>query len=528
MESFSVLVNLFFALSFGLLIGTFGWELKVKINHRAKKILLSKTKTLQNNILLVNLVQLLVSCVLISTLKMSKTIIFPGQDYSFLCFACLIMKILQLRKETFFQDSVGILSLLMLTSLLIVQTSGSIFQSSSIFFNWLLFFLPFPVISTAFVIVTRVFIEIFPVLSSFSVISSLSAVFILISLKKFRITFVILLVLLALKMIIQLKLSQHSLENKKQEYERKNNPGEIIVSSYKKKNISIYESMLYHKDLDIKGFEKKRKLFSKYENICPSIIKEIKPTILLNVNLKKEASEQIKLLNVCLQMEISHVFYYCDKDEGTNLQVVLDHQKRNVLENLIDVVKHVNETKELEEVSISTDVTPGDQKLKQVTSIPDDLSNGDKFEETLNPQKLIKEESNYPKETKSQNNDYLIFSSQFDSNGHCSVEALDVSESSFLLKNFFQLNNLFKNIFPIFPSYLPFQLQKISLLGFSHICLSLPGSEVSLINLGLTEEKGINNSNENKCNCEPKNEESIMHHFSNAFKNFKNFFLSLI
>jgi len=137
MESFSVLVNLFFALSFGLLIGTFGWELKVKINHRAKKILLSKTKTLQNNILLVNLVQLLVSCVLISTLKMSKTIIFPGQDYSFLCFACLIMKILQLRKETFFQDSVGILSLLMLTSLLIVQTSGSIFQSSSIFFNWL-------------------------------------------------------------------------------------------------------------------------------------------------------------------------------------------------------------------------------------------------------------------------------------------------------------------------------------------------------------------------------------------------------
>merc|ERR1719483_2038302 len=225
---------------------------------------------------------------------------------------------------------------------------------------------------------------------------------------------------------------------------------------------------------------------------------------------------------------ISHVFYYCDKDEGVNLQVVLDHQKRNVLENLIDVVKHVNETKELEEVSISTDVTPGDQKLKQVTSIPDDLSNGDKFEETLNPQKLIKEESNYPKGTKSQNNDYLIFSSQFDSNGHCSVEALDVSESSFLLKNFFQLNNLFKNIFPIFPSYLPFQLQKISLLGFSHICLSLPGSEVSLINLGLTEEKGINNSNENKCNCEPKNEESIMHHFSNAFKNFKNFFLSLI
>merc|ERR1719320_990790 len=78
---------------------------------------------------------------------------------------------------------------------------------------------------------------------------------------------------------------------------------------------------------------------------------------------------------------------------------------------------------------------------------------------------------------------YYVLSSEVTSSGHCSVEVTDMSNWSFLLIKFAQLNQLFRQILPSVPSYKPFQLKKISLLGFSHLCLSLPGSEVSLINL---------------------------------------------
>ena len=133
MESFSVVVNLCLGLFFWVLIGTFCWEIRVKINHMAKRILLSKPQTFKNNLLIVNLVQTLVSFALISTLKMTKISIFPGHDYVIICFCFLIMKILQLRIESLFQDTVGLLPLLLLISSLSSNSAGSILQSSSSF-----------------------------------------------------------------------------------------------------------------------------------------------------------------------------------------------------------------------------------------------------------------------------------------------------------------------------------------------------------------------------------------------------------
>eukprot|EP00090_Calanus_glacialis_P046805 TRINITY_DN9370_c0_g1_i1.p1 TRINITY_DN9370_c0_g1~~TRINITY_DN9370_c0_g1_i1.p1 ORF type:complete len:584 (-),score=106.39 TRINITY_DN9370_c0_g1_i1:42-1793(-) len=583
MDSFPVLVNLFFALLFWVLIGTFGWEIRVKINHRAKRILLSKPQTFKNNILVVNLVQMLVSFALISTVKMSKVSIFPGHDYLIFCFCCFSMKILQLRKESLFLDTIGLLPLLLLISSLITSV-GSILQSSSIFFNWILFFLPFPVIATAFVSISVSILEISSIFSLFSVISTASALFVMISVKKFRSIVVLLALLLALKYMLKSDL--------KQDWKSKN----LEETNSHKIKSPIFE---YEKEPDFTGENWKSNPI-KYSNISlKTSQKEV-----LEGQLKNSAyipvSKTPHLVDVCLKFKPGNALYLSDKDPqdksfggeevidmyyaGEN-ELVNDNLEYEVVpnaaliysdnktgdENLvepsdngIDEVFYDNfiHGSDVENQCKNNNFVGKNQSSSPTTgkSTPSDnsneileekvlLENHDhdinfnlvKVTDEIRPEDETPEESksskvpknnmnvnNCQEESNQQDNNYFIFKSELDSSDQCSVEALDMSESNFLLKNFVQFNHFFNKIFPSFPSYLPFQLKKISLLGFSHLCLSLPGSEVSLINLGVTEEKGGNLSNGGKCNCEEKSQGNMAHQFSVFIVNLKKFFTSLL
>eukprot|EP00090_Calanus_glacialis_P046806 TRINITY_DN9370_c0_g1_i4.p1 TRINITY_DN9370_c0_g1~~TRINITY_DN9370_c0_g1_i4.p1 ORF type:complete len:781 (-),score=158.05 TRINITY_DN9370_c0_g1_i4:42-2384(-) len=780
MDSFPVLVNLFFALLFWVLIGTFGWEIRVKINHRAKRILLSKPQTFKNNILVVNLVQMLVSFALISTVKMSKVSIFPGHDYLIFCFCCFSMKILQLRKESLFLDTIGLLPLLLLISSLITSV-GSILQSSSIFFNWILFFLPFPVIATAFVSISVSILEISSIFSLFSVISTASALFVMISVKKFRSIVVLLALLLALKYMLKSDLKQdwksknleetnsHKIKSPIFEYEKepdftgenwKSNPIKYSNISLKTSQKEVLEGQLKNsayipvsktphlvdvclkfkpgnalylsdKDPQDKSFGGEEVIDMYYagenelvndnleyevvpnaaliysdnktgdenlvepsdngidevfydnfihgsdvENQCknnnfvgknqssspttgkstPSdnsneileekiilenhdhdnnlnfvkVINEIRPEESksskvpnnnINVNYCQEETKQqnnnyfifkseldsfdqcsIEALGLSetnftklsedpqdislVGVEVSDMYVFGENEVvndnlefevGSNAAVIQSDNKTGdehlvepfntgMDELFYDNFTHVgdkenqcknnnfvgNNLKKLNDVDQSSPSTGKSTPSDDINEILVEkilLENHDhdinfnlvKVTDEIRPEDETPEESksskvpknnmnvnNCQEESNQQDNNYFIFKSELDSSDQCSVEALDMSESNFLLKNFVQFNHFFNKIFPSFPSYLPFQLKKISLLGFSHLCLSLPGSEVSLINLGVTEEKGGNLSNGGKCNCEEKSQGNMAHQFSVFIVNLKKFFTSLL
>merc|ERR1712179_628220 len=123
---------------------------------------------------------------------------------------------------------------------------------------------------------------------------------------------------------------------------------------------------------------------------------------------------------------------------------------------------------------------------------------------------------------------YFVLSSELNSSGHCSIEVTEKSNWNFLMNNFIQLNQLIRKILPRIPSYKPFQLKKISLLGFSHLCLSLPGSEVSLINLGEEEDTSSNASAEKgeSCECNDKQSGSLTNKLSSLLTEFGNIVMS--
>ena len=112
-----------------------------------------------------------------------------------------------------------------------------------------------------------------------------------------------------------------------------------------------------------------------------------------------------------------------------------------------------------------------------------------------------------------------------DASGDCSAEVTDMSDSSLLVRNFVQVNHFFNRIFPSFPNYTPFQLKRISLLGFSHLCLSLPGSEVSLVNLGEENENGskVREGKGESCQCNGKPNHSLVDMFSSIIAKLNNF-----
>jgi len=499
-----VLVNLTFALFFWTLLGIFCLELRVKINYLAKKILLSKQKTFKDNLLVLNLVQLLVSFALITISKMFKVNIYPGTDYSLLCFYCLTIKILSLRSECVLCDMVGVVPLLLLVSTLHTHHStGSILQALSSVINWGIFFLPVPAIAAAVVSVWQVTAEFFSVSSLFSVISCASAVFVLITLKSSRSTFVILIFLLALKYTIP-SASEYSFKSIKDDFRPKHDSSENFG------------------DLSILG-------------------DTIDTFILLNEDIELPASNNSYSVKTCVEKFAPR----CSQDSVLECSKVNNQpgdNKNSLVHHLVTIIENKTGDQIFPDTSsvfpVNSESLPDNRILGDVSSLKEsdvmlnkseniiDSNHESDYSSALSLLANFASSTVNTEDTEEEESDYLIQEAELDSSGQCSVQVLDLSQSNFIVKNFVRLNKLFHNIFPSFPSYEPFQLKKISLLGFSHLCLSLPGSEVSLISLGQTTERGTNNSRRKNCDCE-HTKDSLVIFFSTLVNKFKKFVWSL-
>jgi len=546
-----VVVNLCLGLFFWVLIGTFCWEIRVKINHMAKRILLSKPQTFKNNLLIVNLVQMLVSFALISTLKMTKISIFPGHDYVIICFCLLIMKILQLRIESLFQDTVGLLPLLLLISSLSSNSAGSILQSSSMLLNWILFFLPFPVTATAFVSSIQAILKISSMFSLFSVTSCASAVFVLISLKMSRSFFFAIILLGILALRCRIPDSELSLKF--------TTPLEDIVTPSTNTGGKGGSNSTISRNVPIVRLSRPFEDGIRLPDSNASSLEVQYWDVYLKINLG-DAFEYCDIsFGISPEYRENSAFEYCDMCFEDDRKISDNHQPvfpdavkiyknktgdqdlvKILRANLKEIV-FVNKNCDNNNIEINSpgpvfDIpTPGDDenydllKEENLLEYHTSKSNHEGVSEPTHASEEVPiEVNNCPEENHIQDDDYFILSSELDNSGQCSVEAADLSESNFLMKNFVQFNQYFHNVFPSFPSFKPFQLKKISLLGFSHLCLSLPGSEISLINLGVADEKGINRSNEKRCDSEGKPGGNMINQFSLIVASLKKFVLSLL
>ena len=559
-----MVVNLCFGLFFWVLIGTFCWEIRVKINHMAKRILLSKPQSFKNNLLVVNLVQMLLSFALLSTLKMSKLSIFPGHDYLIICFCFLIMKILQLRIESLFPDTVGLLPILLLISSLSANSAGSILQSSNMLLNWILFFLPFPVTATAFVSSIPAMSEISSMFSLFSVISCASAVFVLISLKMSRsFFFAILLLILALRCRIpdfELRLKSTAplgVEDKaapttKYPFSSFDKENDLTGENWSR-NLTISRNITFvRRSMSIEDGNRLPE-----SNASSLEVHDWDWDVRLNINLGGNAFEYCDV-NFGIPPkypEISDVCFEDDRNISDNHEpvipdAVVNYDNKTGDQDLVKILRP--DLKEIVFVKKNCDINNIETNSQEILMNASDIPTpGDDENDVLKEEKLLEyhnskanlesvseppdtseevpvDVDDCPEENNMKDEDYIILSSELDNSGQCSVEAADLSESNFLMKNFVQFNQYFHNVFPSFPSFKPFQLKKISLLGFSHLCLSLPGSEISLINLGVADEKGINRSNEKRCDSEGKPGGNMINQFSILVASLKKFVLSLL
>jgi len=535
MDFYPVLVNLFIALWFCILLGGVWLEIRVKINHRAKQILLTKTQTFQSKLLVVNLIHMLIGFVLISTIKISKVPVYPGQDYCLLSFYCFIFKVLQMRRETVLPDTLGVLSFLMVLSFLIFNSTGSMLQSSSLVLNWLLFFLPFPALGTAFVSISSAFLNLSST-SLLSVISNVTAVFVVISVRKPKSIYIFLTIFLSFKYIGQLQVNPNWYTSnsgvnldfqetfvikilKEVEVMENNNSGQLNESQIQIYTCPNNDEYKYftdfnqtHSRITLSHLSSEFVIIEETEN---KNISEQKHKDLKDEHWKIESEMSCQLLENLThcypRKKLYLVEQYFDKMKHTNIVAVND-RSTSAEEYKTSLLKDpVDNNHNCEHVSVTnSSLTPDDSKAHEFVDNPTNyiLDTGSK---------------------KSTNeNDYFIYTSVVDKQGHCTVEALEISDENFLFKNFVQLNQFFYSIFPNIAYVNPFQLKKISLLGFSHICLSLPVTEVSLINLGLTSEKEANISEGGSCNCDKNKSVSLMRQLSSVIVNVKNFFLSLI
>jgi len=474
----------------------------VKINYVAKKILLSKHETFKNNNLVVNLVQMLVCFTLIAILRMSKVNIFPGHDYSLVCFYFFLIKTLQLRRESIFQDSFGLLPIALLSSSLYFNTSGSIFQVSSMFLNRVLLFLPLPAFIIAFFVVAQATLHVISLVSPYSVLSCASALFVLISLKVPKAYFIVIILFWAL---ISMTLPSYSCLKDVR----------IInySASFKLSHETIPNVNTFHADST--KYKKSAQAGRIARNFSGDICYEIARKLRI-LELHKEdskMSDDCNYGNIIYRNQTALLEPWVNNnktgDELFKTGVEHFHYERINYEKQLSAAEKENMTVSLS--SQNTEISGGDDDEKYIdllsyyeNTIHDDGESISVHEELKNEDK------------------YYVLSSELNTSGHCSVEVTDMSNWSFLLNKFAQLNQLFRQILPSVPSYKPFQLKKISLLGFSHLCLSLPGSEVSLINLGEEEDKSSNASEGNgeSCQCKEKRSDSVITRLSTFITEF--------
>jgi len=475
----------------------------VKINFVAKKILLSKHKTFHYTYLVVNLVQMLVCFTLIAILRISKVSLFPGQDYSLVCFYFFIVKTLQLRQESLLQDSFGLLPLALLSSSLFLNTSGSIFQASSIFLNGVLFVLPFPAFITAFIVVVQVTLQVFSLVSLYSVLSCAITLFVLISLKVSKSYCVIIILLCALRFTT---FPSDSYVNDRH----------IIKysSSLKISNESIPLVNTFHAST---GYVKSGQSGRVLKNFSGDDTRYEFTQKLWNLEIKEEGTTTS---DACNDGTITHGIQ-------TDLLKPWVNDTKTGGETYKTGFKQQNSEPDYQFVGNEKEIM-----TVVVTSQNSESSSGGDDEEHID---LL----NYNENKNHDNGDvtisehkdedgYYVLSSELNSSGHCSIEVTDKSNWNFFLSNFIQLNQLFRKILPRFPSHKPFQLKKISLLGFSHLCLSLPGSEVSLINLGEEEDRSGNACGEKgeSCHCNENLICSLTYKFSSLLTECRNFVMS--
>ena len=101
-----------FTTGYSALVVSVVWELRVKLSYQAARILQTNNPSSHGSkVLLLNLLQLLLSCGLVSTIKIARASPAPARDFVLGCLLLLLVKLLHLKRETVLPDLVGLSSL---------------------------------------------------------------------------------------------------------------------------------------------------------------------------------------------------------------------------------------------------------------------------------------------------------------------------------------------------------------------------------------------------------------------------------
>ena len=147
-----ILMNSTFSCCYVSLVLILASEFRLKLNSKVSRILQSDDRTsFHDRILVLNLLQLLLSLALVATVRLFQKCPYPATDYTLGCWLMLLVKLLHLRRETFLQDLVGILSLgvtALVSQHFNSSSGGSVLETASSLLNVILFTAPPPVIMT--------------------------------------------------------------------------------------------------------------------------------------------------------------------------------------------------------------------------------------------------------------------------------------------------------------------------------------------------------------------------------------------
>lgn len=455
----------------------------MKIKHKINtNPFASSTKAYHHSILLINLIQLLLGCSLVIVVKISRIVIYPGHDYFIFTFYCILYKLLQTRKDSVLQDLAVLTPLTFLAYLLTTNSGGSVFESTSILLNYFLLILPLSLICFAVILLT----------------SNLSLV-----------------VILTLSSCISYLMRW----------------GKFLVSLI----CIISISMVL---IQIGIYQEKSSLNTRPHTSTSNVNENTKITHELHLSFGSQCDRGHKYIH--FRDTLGH-------NNRTNnvIKATESGEKRPcILSSLHSPVIDVNNNK-------SRDIARSDIKTNNTSDKlsdelhkskygedsftfkhSDHLSGTDKVDKAFKYEYFEQENTNNLESTKDCDNsatddhdDYLVFDSVLESDGHCSLDILDISNENSLVKSFYQLNILFHRLFPIFPAHTPiFQLKRVSLMGFTHLCLYLPGSQLSFVNLGIINES----SEEKNCQCDTnKNKPDVFYHVNDLFSKLSQYVSSL-
>jgi len=581
-----ILINLiFFAFYIGL-IGTICWEIKVKITHKIDNILVkNNSSSFTDFVLVINLVQLFLGSALMVVLQLTRIQIYPGQDLSLLAFYGLAIKLSLVRRCFPIKELAGILPLLVIIPWLFNGDSGSVLEASNLFLQYILFYLPLPLLSSLLLLLTSV-------ISLFSLHVLLTASLISFPLLGWRSKRMLLFRLFSafalvyhfhLKYPLKMDPKEKYLRPHQEDSSSMSNVSSLIASPLPSSddlvnlslggqghspssflsmgtiqagppiNSSQCDSLILLTSLNSilpgNNFTKTRgdfdnltstgnQVIEKSTNMttCDDIISMCETNTRsekiqnekpsgnftphnrfntlndLKANLKTIFVGEPNLLDM-QPIQVGGFFpahqhkkfnqsNQCENTRLTFLSMGFDTKLVNMDESLTDVTKihKIEITKSKSDtVFVDVDELEGGAKINSMETTSKKI-NYEHLNEKANDMLLeenLKDEidcfsENDPEEA------FLVLDADADQEGSCTVDILDISQKNSFVKNFLQLNIFFHSLFPNLPNFLStFRVKKVTLLGFSHLCLHLPGSKVSLVNLGIYKEekrKGASNT----------------------------------